>query len=167
MKGFPLLLSALCGHGLRRYSHLPADFADLLASFDLPQCVDDLLLAVPLSSAYLLLRARPEEHIHAAACNFPTVSFLGFASRVVRVRGHGDAGRFSSAARFYCLFKSGLLPAMPRSIVTLPICYIWRNECPSSKHFGYCIDQVGTHPHFRYVCVASCRQASPNLIQIL
>jgi len=35
--------------------------------------------------------------------------------------------------------------------------YIRRNKSPSSKHLGDCIDQVGGHPHFRYVRVASCR----------
>src|SRR5215831_1683540 len=32
----------------------------------------------------------------------------------------------------------------------------WRDEGPSCKHLLDCEDKVGIHPHFRYICPASC-----------
>ena len=42
----------------------------------------------------------------------------------------------------------------------------WRNECPSGKHLCDCVDEIGGHPRFRYVRVASCCEATGDVIEV-
>jgi len=38
-----------------------------------------------------------------------------------------------------------------------------RNKCPSRKRLCHCVDEVGTHSHFRYTRIAACRETGSDL----
>jgi hypothetical protein len=62
------------------HAHFPANVADFLAGFDLPQGVDDLFFGVPFSRHLSSFGFRPEDHIRAPDSTFRLSHF--------RVLGH-------------------------------------------------------------------------------